>query len=65
MDCSISVTASVSTIIGMSGIQWVNTGADVNTALRLLKALQQASEKFHLRSFHVSHVNGIMMLEYS
>ena len=50
-------------MIGLSGTQWVRTGAEVNADFRASKDFRAASEKFHGVPLRVSWVNSTMMLE--
>src|SRR6202040_1183079 len=52
-----------SMMIGVSGIQWVNNGAERKAVLRSLNTFQHFSEKSHLVSLWVSRVRGITISE--
>ena len=55
--------ASVSTMIGLSGTQWVRTGVEVKADFKAWKDFQVASVKFHGIPLWVNWVSGITMLE--
>ena len=54
--------ASVSTMMGLSGTQWVRTGVKVKADFRASKDFQAASEKFYGVPLQVSWVNGTTVM---
>ena len=50
-------------MIGLSGTQWVRTGAEVKVDFKAWKDFQAASVKFHRISLQVNWVSGITMSE--
>ena len=62
-DSTKGIVRSVSTMMGLLGIQWVKIGAEVKADFRASKASLTESEKFHAVPLQVSQVSRTTMLE--